>query len=238
MLNLIFLHGTLQRQASWNETFAFLKSSNHNLNFLVPDFYLDNPDNLDLCYHKIISQIPKNTKSVFIGYSLGGRFAIELYKRTEKKDVAGLVLISMDPGIENPVENQETLKRDQLWANKFLDSDWNLLIEEWNSLPVFSGIKPHKLQEEGSFNREDLAKLWMLTSKANNPNLWPELPNILCPVLLVSGVLDSKFHGISTKMKELISNVEFCEFKECGHRVPWEDTEKFNENLLKFLIDL
>lgn len=234
-MNLVFFHGTLQRFSCWDPVIEKLRLPSDFIT-TCPDFYHDDPENLESWYQKLISQKIKRDKNVLIGYSLGGRFAIELYKRMKKDSVSALVLISMDPGIDDPIEIEKTLKRDQIWADKFLDSDWNLMIEEWNDLPVFSGIKPTKLQEESNFTRQNLAKLWMLSSKANNPSLWSELSKIDCPVLLISGKLDKKFNLIAHKMKKMLNDVEFHEFEDCGHRVPWETEDLFSSCLKNFLL--
>ena len=236
-MNIILLHGTLQRPKVWTQLISNIKNSElvgdiHQI--ICPDLYSDNPHSLEAWYDQIISQVPIDEDVVYLGYSLGGRFAVELYNRSKKLKVKGLVLVAMDPGIENNDLRQAQVLRDEAWAEKFITRDWASLMEEWNSLPVFSGIPCPHIQEESDFSRRELARIWMLTSKGNNPSLWGDLRDITCPVLLVSGGLDKKFNEFSIKMKDYISDCKHIVFERSGHRVPWEDSEGFNKVIIEF----
>jgi 2-succinyl-6-hydroxy-2,4-cyclohexadiene-1-carboxylate synthase len=237
-LNLIFLHGTLQRATVWNSIISSLKHHSPDLSFTTtcPDLYQDNPESLDAWLDQINQAVNPSMKNILIGYSLGGRFALSLYQKDPSR-YAGLVLVCTDPGLEDDSKREALLKNDEKWAERFLTWDWNTLMEEWSKLPVFANIPNPVPPDENDFSRESLARLWLLSSKARNKSLWNVLPELACPTLLVTGSLDTKFDETGKRMhqqnQKMISHI--C-FEQVGHRVPWEEPKKFTSELAAFML--
>lgn len=233
--NLILLHGTLQRSTVWSPIIEELKSKESTTTFFTPDLYRDNPDKLSPWLDKQDLQINLEDNNILIGYSLGGRFALELYQRNPVK-YQGLVLICTDPGLEEDSKRDALIKNDEVWATSFKEMEWTEMISTWNALPTLGGIHNPTSPSEKDFNRESLSKLWSLTSKANNPSLWSLIPKIHCPLLIITGSRDTRFNDIGKEINKKSNTLtRHIEFENCGHRVPWEDTNQFCNELTYFI---
>jgi pimeloyl-ACP methyl ester carboxylesterase len=68
------------------------------------------------------------------------------------------------------------------------------------------------------------------------PNTFAKLESIRCPTLVASGCADMLAPPPLMRMWAAhIRQAEFHEFPRAGHALPWEQPEKFNDLLLKFL---
>lgn len=255
--NLIFLHGTLQRANVWNDIISEIKKTfeSKNITLFTPDLYEDNPDSIKVWLKELNAKISKEHDNILIGYSLGGRFALSLYElalyEMEQDKYSSLILICTDPGFENGgFENggfEDNSKRellinnDKKWAERFKTMNWEELLSEWAKLPVFANIPNPIPPKETDFNnnnfsRNDLSRLWLQSSKANNPPLWHLIPKINKKSLIITGELDTKFYEIGCEIKK--RNPEYfthLPFKNTGHRVPWEKMDAFLKALKEFI---
>jgi len=235
---LVLFHGTLQRRTVWTQLITELTNSGVDESLiLTPDLYEDNPPNLA----EWIEEISKSIKTAFyipIGYSLGGRFALDL-AHIKPSQLKKIVLMATDPGIDDNDQEERELQinRDQKWADKFSNMNWVDLINEWNQLPTFAGKPNPTILTENNFNRASLSRLWLLCSKGKNPNRWPEVDKIANPGLVITGELDKKFDAFATKIAKSNPNFSHVQIPGVGHRVGWEEPKKFTEILINFLIE-
>jgi len=238
--NFVFIHGTLQRSSVWGSIINSLRENGSPGkkfqvgNILTPDLYSDNPANLNSWFEKLDSSI-SGENNILIGYSLGGRFALELYKRAPSK-YKSIVLICTDPGLEDKSAAASQLVNDDKWESRFREMDWDEMMHLWNALPTFCGQTNNTPPSEQDFDRDSLARLWNITSKARNPSLWGVVTEIAVPTLVVTGDMDIKFTDIGKRIKQLNPEmVEHVQIPDIGHRVPWEDREGFVAALIDFL---
>jgi 2-succinyl-6-hydroxy-2,4-cyclohexadiene-1-carboxylate synthase len=235
--NLIFLHGTLQRAHVWNPIIETIKKTLPEIpcSSICPDMYEDNPDSIHEWLDGVDQTISSKDRNILIGYSLGGRFALSLYKKDPDK-YAGLVLVCTDPGLEDESKRDLLLKNDEKWATNFQEMEWERLLHAWNQLPVFAGVSNPIPPREMDFNRTELSRLWLLSSKAKNPSLWNIIPDINVPTLVITGTKDTKFDSVGKEMvqrnKDYITQQQF---QGIGHRVPWEDKNRFVEVMRSFI---
>lgn len=240
IFNFVFLHGTLQRSSVWSNIIESLREEGARKKCftvgkaLAPDLYLDNPLDLETWLEDLDAKIT-GKNNILIGYSLGGRFALDLYQRNSEKYQA-LVLVCTDPGLEDRSAESALLANDDKWEKRFREMQWSEMMELWNSLPTFCGKPNNNPPIEGDFDRESLARLWKISSKARNPSLWGVVKNLSVPTLAISGELDLKFTEIAKRIKQVNpSVVEHVSLPELGHRVPWEGESKFLAVLVDFL---
>lgn len=235
--NLIFLHGTLQRAHVWSPLIEAIQKSlpEFPCTFMCPDMYEDNPDSIHEWLDEVDQTISQNNRNILIGYSLGGRFALSLYKKDPEK-YAGLVLVCTDPGLEDESKKDLLLKNDEKWAKNFQEMEWESLLHSWDQLPVFAEISNPVPPQEKDFNRIELARLWLLSSKAKNPSHWDIIPHLKVPTLVITGTKDTKFDTVGKEM--FIKNKVFIkhhQFAGIGHRVPWEKPNGFVEVVCSFI---
>ena len=170
--------------------------------------------------------------ATLLGYSMGGRLALHaLLENPKKWDKA--VIVSAHTGIAEGLRVPRQV-HDAAWAAKALKGDWNTFLAEWNSQGVLDGVAMpdrRKLQPR----REAVARSFMDWTVGVQEDLLPQLERILCPVLWVVGERDTKFLEVAKKAVEALPNAELCVIPDCGHRVPWEQSELFTKRVEEFL---
>jgi pimeloyl-ACP methyl ester carboxylesterase len=79
-------------------------------------------------------------EDILIGYSMGGRFALELAAKVDFQ-IHKLILINAHPGLNNDEErNQRSSWEDEI----LLKMNGPEFINEWNALPIFQSDRPLK----------------------------------------------------------------------------------------------
>lgn len=76
-----------------------------------------------------------------IGYSMGGRLALQ-YALKYPERIESLTLISTHPGLKTPLEKEERLKYDALWAEKMVKLPMKEFLKSWYLQPIFDGFMP------------------------------------------------------------------------------------------------
>jgi 2-succinyl-6-hydroxy-2,4-cyclohexadiene-1-carboxylate synthase len=161
---------------------------------------------------------------VLLGYSMGGRLALQLLERDR---FTKAVIVSA--GLNAP--DEERRARDEEWARRFESEEWTSLMRAWNAQPVFGG---HELaRREADYDRTELARHLREHSPAVLPP--PRLEQIRTPVLWVAGSRDAKYVDIARRAVARFPHAELWICPDAGHRVPWEQTEAFVARLRAFL---
>ncbi len=159
---------------------------------------------------------------VLIGYSMGGRLALEQAHRFRKA-----VIVSA--GLNAP--DAERRVRDDEWARRFESEEWSSLMRAWNAQPVFGG---HVVERrEADYDRAELARQLRENSPAVLPP--PRLESIETPILWIAGERDAKYVEIGRRAVARLPRAELWICPDAGHRVPWEQPEAFVSRLRAFL---
>ena len=67
-------------------------------------------------------------------------------------------------------------------------------------------------------------------------NLYEDLPKIVAPTLIIHGIHDKVIpFSQAQELNELIPNSQLVPFKYSGHGAFWEERDKFNRLLTKFI---
>lgn len=165
-------------------------------------------------------------QDVLIGYSMGGRIALEIAHAVSFR-LKKLVLISAHPGIQTAQERTVRIK----FENEILEKLKTLPREEflawWNELPIFSADRPITVT---SHRYELSADLFEKHRLSKQKNFLPFLKAHPEKLLYIAGTQDKKY-------LELVENIigpEGLKVKTIsgGHRLFQKSTE-----LLKILKD-
>lgn len=168
--------------------------------------------------------LPPVDGEVLVGYSMGGRLALELLQR-RRFDQA--VIISA--GLNAPDEARR--QRDEEWARRFETEEWSSLMRAWNAQEVFGG---HIVERrEVDFDRAELARQLREYSPAVLPP--PRLESIETPVLWIAGERDARYVGIARRAVERLPHAELWICPDAGHRVPWEQPERLVARIRDFI---
>ena len=161
-------------------------------------------ENENVRLHDLYQSIPEtHADDTLIGYSMGGRLAMELAKKNGFKK---LILINAHPGLQDDKEREV---RSQ-WEEEVLErlTDPEAFLKWWNALPLFQNDRPLITVREGS---SDLFKKMLLSRQEN---FLPFLQKNKDSVHWILGENDPKYSALGAKLKDF--NVHFV---PGGHRL-------------------
>lgn len=186
---------------------------------------------IDLWREEPLASLARATgHDAILGYSLGGRIALEILLRQR---FAKGVIISAGLGTEDERERSARREADEAWALRFESDPWPELMREWNAQAVFGGqaIERH----ERDFDRRALAAVLRRWSSGLQEPLASRLHGIETPVLWIAGERDETYSAVASRATALLPNAELWICPGAGHRVPWEQPERLVARLRAFL---
>lgn len=178
--NLVFLHGFLGNRHDWD---ALLP--------LFPEDHcicIDLPGHGDEPFSETFDFMPKIAKFHLIGYSMGGRIALQ-YAMKHSDRIQTLTLISAHSGLSSEKEKQQRLESDAAWAKLLLEAPIDTFLERWYQQPIFAGFKPD-FSKRRSQNIQGLASALMHYSLGKQPALYTE------KAFHIVGEKDAKFRSL------------------------------------------
>lgn len=156
---------------------------------------------------------------LFLGYSLGGRLALQLAADFPQ---AKIVLLSSGLGYQRPEESAERRKRDADWAELFAlkgEDAWR----SWYEQGVFAASLPFLASSEGkewvmgkSHDYSALAAALVLFSPGSHDYLGPNLAAIDSPLYLV-GEKDEAYVSLSNAVRQLNPGAVVEKISGVGH---------------------
>lgn len=174
-----FIHGLFSGPEIWN---PYLEGDDRK----AVSLYAEDPFKIKL-----------NASDVLVGYSLGGRIALEMAAR-QQFQIKKLILLAAHPGL--PVEEREERK---IWEDQMLSKMQTSSILEfldyWNSLPLFSRSKLLSLTQERFQQGKKLFDRFRLS---NQENYLPQLKKHHEKVIYVYGDQDEKYAQIAQRLKD------------------------------------
>jgi len=158
----------------------------------------------------IYSPLP-TPKNILLGYSLGGRAALQ-HAVAYPEVWDALILISPNPGIEDPAERAARRSADEVLAQRIELNGAPAFIEFWKETPMIRSQKNINPEARSSMaaarqahTTEGLAASLRQFGQGTCPNLWPELNRLSMPLLLISGEKDHKYTQIAKRMVPQLS---------------------------------
>lgn len=176
-----------------------------------------------------------------VGYSLGGRIALDLACRHPEL-VRALVLEGASPGIEGRGERARRRAEDASLADEIERRGIEWFVEYWEERPLFATQKALPDETVESIRRDRLsnsAQGLAASLRAAGPGtmtpLWKSMEGLEVPVLLVVGKNDPKFVETGTAMKKRIPGSRLFEVEGAGHCVHAEKPAEFASVVERFL---
>ncbi|MCW1925597.1 alpha/beta fold hydrolase [Luteolibacter arcticus] len=185
-------------------------------------------EGLSSTIHDLPSAISRN---VLVGYSMGGRLALQALLAGGPWDAA--VLVAPHPGLESEKEREARRGSDAAWGSKALSGEWAEFLEAWNAQPVLAASSARSLLSV--HYRREVARSFIDWSLGAQEPLWDELGEIDCPVLWCTGEQDAKFTALGERAVPLMNEGELWVAPGAGHRVPWDAPEAFGQRVGEFL---
>jgi len=225
---LIFLHGFLGAKEDWEAMLSYFEKHFFCLAF-------DLPGHGSTPYtEEILSALKKEisnfvTKPILIGYSMGGRIALQLQEFS-----AAIIALSAHSGLSSKKAKEQRRKNDEIWYEKLLTLPFDAFLLEWYAQPIFCTLihRPSLLElilkRRMKQNPQNLARVMRQMSLADQPHI----TQFLCSTLFMHGKKDLKYHKLYRKLPK---NVAIRSIKHSGHAIHLEKPQACAEEILKWL---
>jgi 2-succinyl-6-hydroxy-2,4-cyclohexadiene-1-carboxylate synthase len=221
---LIFLHGFLGGKEDWGEMFPFFEKEFFCIAFDLPGHrstpYCDQIlSALKIAIHKICS-----IKPILIGYSMGGRIALQL-----QECAAAMVILSAHTGLATRTEREHRRQIDKQWQKKLITLPFDTLLAEWYAQPIFHSfsLSQQIVKRRMKQNPKDLARVMQQLSLADQPHI----TEFLCPTLFIYGEEDLKYRELYCKLPKTVS---VRSIKKCSHCVHLENAPDCAKEILNW----
>lgn len=197
------------------------------------------PADFDGVVRELASQLAGPT--CVIGYSQGARLALAL--AVARPDlVERLVLESGSPGLHRRHDRAARRRSDAALAGVIESEGVEPFIARWEQLPLFSGIRslPAAVQEQLRARRVShtpagLAAALRVMGQGAQPDLWPALPTLRIPTLLLSGAADAKYTRLARRMAAELPLAWRVAFRGVGHAPHLEAPDAWANEVRAFL---
>jgi 2-succinyl-6-hydroxy-2,4-cyclohexadiene-1-carboxylate synthase len=184
-------------------------------------------DEFDVRAIDVLREPIPDTGELLLGYSLGGRLALQALLGGARYQRAVIVSTRVSDA------EGDRRERDEAWARRFESDDWELLLRDWNAQSLFGG---HAMpRDERAFDRPALARALRDLSPAVLPPVSERLQQIGIPVLWIAGERDTKYVAEGRRAVELLPRAELAIVPGAAHRVPWEQPVAFRALLRGFV---
>ena len=216
---LVFVHGFLGSPRDWDEIVPHFSTYSC---MCAEDFNLS------------------GKAGIFIGYSMGGRVALE-FALNHPENVKALILESTSAGIEDKEGREARIQSDEAWAKKLESESWDVFLKDWYSQPIFASLQNkkellQKLMKARSMNDPRImAKILRSYSVGLQESMWSRLPDLKIPTLFVAGEQDLKYVQFARRMKALVPSAECVVISDAGHVVHLEQPEAYARVVKQFL---
>lgn len=244
---LVFLHGFLGNRLDWQTTIDQLKGSFHCVTIDLPGHGqsiasvapLEN--GFEHCHQLIqfvLAQL--NIQSfTLVGYSLGGRIALDYARTQNDSRLKGLVLESCHIGLEDEAEKQRRYEFDFAWAERFATQSVTESLYQWYNQTVFEDLsreQKNDIIEKRTHNYGvPLANMLLSTSLAHQFSAHSFLEITALPITYFYGQKDTKFKHIATLLPKT-DNINVICFDGIGHNTHQQDPINFANNIKKALL--
>jgi len=177
---------------------------------------------------------------IYIGYSMGARYVLRV--ALERPDVVrAMVLLGVNPGIEDPVERAARRDSDEELARRLERDGVDAFLETWVAQPLFASLPPSAADIEDR-RRNTVAGLAASLRQAGtgaDADVWDAVGGLQMPVLVLAGGADTKFGAIGQRLSEAIGgNATFRVMPGAGHAAHLEQPAVFLRLVKEWLATL
>lgn len=245
----VFLHGLLGSQEDWQEVIALLQNFPQfrpltiDLPFHGKSEHIGCQDFADLrtqlhdTLHSLIGKQP----FFLVGYSLGGRVALDYTFHAKNPNLLGTILEGTNIGLKTETKKQARWQNDQKWAARFRNEPITQVLNDWYQQPVFAHLEVNRrsnLIAKRQHNQgKQVAQMLEATSLAKQQNYADLLCNCLCNcdknLCFFIGEQDQKFRQIAVE-----NQLPHRLIQHAGHNSHQENPMGFVEKLVEILSSL
>jgi 2-succinyl-6-hydroxy-2,4-cyclohexadiene-1-carboxylate synthase len=239
----VLLHGFTQSASSWGPVAARLAEHHTVVGVDAPghgrsaSVAADLGAGADLMVESVAGVLPRGVAPAWIGYSMGGRFALHVALR-HLSAVSRLVLVSTTGGIDDPGERRRRRDSDAALAARAEEVGLRAFVEEWLGQPLFASLPPGAAAVESRLGgtAAGLASSLRLAGSGTQDPLWDRLGTLAMPVLVVAGSRDTRYAALARRLAEAVgANADLAIIEDAGHACHLERPGPFLDVLAGFL---
>ena len=240
----IFLHGFAQTPRSWDAVAEALRAA--GMEVCVPDLYAQvRPFFLDgACsfLEEGVRSVAREAgvQPVVVGYSMGGRIALETLARTPDLPLAALVLEGAGLGPADEGAREAFRARGERWARELREGGVAAFMDRWEQLPLFASQRDLPAEGRARIHADRMAhgaeELAQSCESAGQHCQACETDSLAAiaratgrgvRVAYVHGRLDAKYGAQARRVAERVSAVRVEEITGAGHNAHLERPEAF-----------
>ncbi|MAT97907.1 MAG: 2-succinyl-6-hydroxy-2,4-cyclohexadiene-1-carboxylate synthase [Anaerolineaceae bacterium] len=180
-------------------------------------------------------------QTALLGYSMGGRLALYLACHHPYR-FSHLILESSSPGLAGAEARAERRQNDEALADWIEANGIEAFVGRWEALPLWASQQQLGTEARQRLRRQrrqnnpvGLANSLRGMGTGAQPSLWPQLPALTQPTLLIVGELDTKFVAINQQMEKQLANGRLHIIPQAGHMTHLERPSAFQAVVTKFL---
>jgi 2-succinyl-6-hydroxy-2,4-cyclohexadiene-1-carboxylate synthase len=174
---------------------------------------------------------------IYVGYSMGARYALNA-ALARPDAVQGVVLLGVNPGIEDPVERAARCANDEGLARRVESEGVDAFLQFWLAQALFASlpVSDAEIDERRRNTVAGLAASLRHAGTGAEPDVWGEVGGLAMPVLVLAGGDDAKFRAIGERLALAIgANARFAVVPGAGHAAHLEQPEVFLRFLREWL---
>ena len=244
---LVFLHGFLGNSLDWHTTIEQLKTDFHCVSIDLPghgnSVAIDLPKatGLTSCHQLIQFCLNElNIESfVFVGYSLGGRIALDYARSQNDPRLKHLILESAHIGLHSEAERNQRYQSDLMWAQCFATQSMEDTLYDWYDQTVFDDLNDTEkglLIERREVNYGVyLANMLLATSLSQQTCAEEFISKTELPISYCYGREDNKFKHIAESLPQK-NNLQIHGFNGLGHNTHIKQPIIYANNIKQILL--
>lgn len=223
MKRVALLHGFLGSTADWADTLACLAPSISC--DVVPLSALD-CSSVHSAALSLRDRLLREPCDAVVGYSLGGRIALELAV-VAPECVRELLLLSTHPGITDAAERLARATEDDRRAHALVSQGIASFVDEWYRTPLFASFRAHPSFENCRARREKGdAAFWSSViagcSPGRSPPRWETLAQHAAKSTVAAGAADDRYASIVRQVQVMAPALRTHLVAGAGHVLPLE----------------
>lgn len=235
----VFLHGLLGSREDWAEVFSVLQNiseirplaidlpfHHHSANIACRSFA-----EVRQQLHQTLQYCLGNQPFYLVGYSLGGRLALDYLCHIHNPHLQGALLEGANVGLASQQARQRRWQNDNDWAKRFQYEPIEQVLKDWYQQAVFADLDARKraefLQKRQKNDGKLIAQMLRATSLAKQPLLLPPAQVKYCFVI---GEKDQKFRQMATQYQ-----LHYQLIEQAGHNTHQANPHAFAQMLIQFV---
>lgn len=235
----VFLHGLLGSCEDWKDVFDILQDF-PQIRPLAIDLPFHNQSSDIVCrhfadvrqqLHQTLSCCLGSQPFYLVGYSLGGRIALDYISHIKNPSLRGVLLEGANIGLQSEYERQVRRQNDHRWATRFAQEPMVEVLQDWYQQPVFADLSELKrmelVQKRQNNDGKKIAAMLKATSLAEQDFL---LSNTQQNVQFVIGENDAKFRHMVQQFQ-----LKYHLIAGAGHNAHQANPNAFVHTLLEFI---